>query len=90
MRVSIFLIAFLLSAMCVYSVTARHEEPHEDCDDVVHRPVYYYPVDDDFDGIDGLYRPQINQDFNFLDTVSAASSVKYCSFVLVVATAFLM
>lgn len=42
------------------------------------RPVYYYPVDDDFDNIEGENKPNIVVDFQSVNSGAALA----CSFVL--------
>lgn len=76
----VFLVSFLLVAlwaMCAYAV---HGEG------LVYRPVYYYPVDDDFDGINGQYHPNLNPEE--LESYSSASMLAG-SFVAVVIASLL-
>ena len=49
MRLSIVLCLVVIAAL-VALVVADHDEN-------VYRPVYYYPVDDDFDGVEGVKDP---------------------------------
>ena len=50
------LFAILVAILFVYEASANHGQGQ------VLRPVYYYPVDDDFDGIQGVYEPQFNEE----------------------------
>lgn len=76
---TLFVFALLIASYFIATSLADH---------VVYRPVYYYPADDDFDGIDGRYDPQVNPNYNF-DTEGSGVALTI-SFATLLFTALLM